>query len=1496
MKKLISLIFLTVALIFIGCGGVESESSDNSIQTITGYVIDDPIVGATIEVYDENGNLIAKKENATDGSGKYSITLKTNATKYLIKVSNGKIDNKPFNSELYSICFENKCNVTPVTTIISLNFAKTLKLVSLKDIQNFAQNVLGIDDYQSTNSEEIKKIREYVKSQNVDIDYITGVIVNDLADGYADNNLTTQIFPSAKKREIITKTFQIDTNDIDNYQNRNLKIVNLITGEKVDINQPISYKDFGLNVALVEDYNYTLYDGSEENASDIIYLPFKPYSENKLDINSTIYYYIFLDPKLSNLPIDIKQSLINVLNNKYTNSIEQLKNTYKNYINYGDLYKSKLTSQISLIQDLLIKNELTKYLNSNTTSNTFQKIVYKTFLKKVINFNDVNKNYMNFGCVSIKNEDKKIKIYNILPVYLGFTNKNDFQTMENDGYHDFISSKSIIDSFNHNLIDENPGGLVGFTVSKLISMGTKNAGKPTNVSFDKNYNSYVIYKSYHLTSLSSILNYLSIVSKIIHIPLNNDKIQQSIKQLQTGDKLYTFAKKTFDSISTGLTIVDSIISVEDILHDEDLLKAFNIPYNKYELEKFKKTNNQIKDVLSNLNKFTSTVQNTINQFNMVLPKPKPLSDVALDEIDMTKTLESFINKVTNGKYNNLKLFSELSKIPTYDGKFHLLLISAATLAFYVDDKNYANYYDKFIKNYPDKSKQSAYFNTNKLSVAMYIIFNAMKAKKENNKKLDSYAKDLYKKGILIIPGNGAKKTVNRFDVYKATLNTLKYFYKLKSNDKRNIFDYVYNLNSSLEYILSNIKEKINLTKSISDFSVSLSKELSKKDIPTFIWEFLIKPSIEKGIEGGGDIIKEKVINLLTANPYGNLIQVGNEVAGKITSFIFFPNKITFKVKTDANNNVYFSSAINGITPVAFKKGIVEPWGNESYKREAFLKKPSNNSYYGVIVTSQNDNDASWYRPYFETIFKEPAAEVRSKLDDFDERVFAAINWEYEKCNENSIIDKYDINESSCTNFNNNTLSYLIKGDDIDGGEGGDKYLGYHDKFVLPYPDKKGDPHKNGSYFDFFDYLAVKFSNGKIDTPWGPGLKDSNFKIYNKTRGIYLDKISAKYFAFDNDNDSKFTSPQASDVVFKIANAKEFDYSVDANSTTITITNNSDINLSFLIINSKKFGLSTPPSAYSFDIPANSKKEIPITDVSILGNNLDIIGVDSLLRTYGKFIGNNNLMDIIYFFYNPNISYSIADYFYRYSIIDDKTSLGKYPFMRVKQINIIPNNPPYIDDYNIKTSNQTATLSVQATDPDNNPLTCSVNWGDGNSDEFDCDENITHTYSNDGEYNVTITATDDKGLSDDISFEVNINATNKITPLNNTSCTLFPGHYPGMWANKYSFAALRKDGTVVTWGYSYLGGDSSSVKDELHDVVAVYSTGAAFAALRKDGTVVTWGYSDYGGDSSSVKNELHDVVGFSPSYIWPRPINTSTPNGGGGIYLGGEAGGGGGVDF
>ena len=95
----------------------------------------------------------------------------------------------------------------------------------------------------------------------------------------------------------------------------------------------------------------------------------------------------------------------------------------------------------------------------------------------------------------------------------------------------------------------------------------------------------------------------------------------------------------------------------------------------------------------------------------------------------------------------------------------------------------------------------------------------------------------------------------------------------------------------------------------------------------------------------------------------------------------------------------------------------------------------------------------------------------------------------------------------------------------------------------------------------------------------------------------------------------------------------------------------------------------------------------------------------------------------------------------------------------------------------------------------------------------------------------------------------------------------------IFSNTFSFAALKDDGSVVSWGNSIRGGDSSSVSNQLQSgVVQIFSTHVAFAALKDDGSVITWGHPDHGADNSSVSDQLQSgVVSFADPFHNDRLI-------------------------
>ncbi|CAE8607641.1 unnamed protein product [Polarella glacialis] len=83
---------------------------------------------------------------------------------------------------------------------------------------------------------------------------------------------------------------------------------------------------------------------------------------------------------------------------------------------------------------------------------------------------------------------------------------------------------------------------------------------------------------------------------------------------------------------------------------------------------------------------------------------------------------------------------------------------------------------------------------------------------------------------------------------------------------------------------------------------------------------------------------------------------------------------------------------------------------------------------------------------------------------------------------------------------------------------------------------------------------------------------------------------------------------------------------------------------------------------------------------------------------------------------------------------------------------------------------------------------------------------------------------------------------------------------GICGNTGAFAARKSNGSLVTWGSQFFGGDSSKVAPLLTEgVVQVCGTNTACAALLIDGSVVTWGDDEEGGDSSQVTTLLTEGV-------------------------------------
>ena len=82
----------------------------------------------------------------------------------------------------------------------------------------------------------------------------------------------------------------------------------------------------------------------------------------------------------------------------------------------------------------------------------------------------------------------------------------------------------------------------------------------------------------------------------------------------------------------------------------------------------------------------------------------------------------------------------------------------------------------------------------------------------------------------------------------------------------------------------------------------------------------------------------------------------------------------------------------------------------------------------------------------------------------------------------------------------------------------------------------------------------------------------------------------------------------------------------------------------------------------------------------------------------------------------------------------------------------------------------------------------------------------------------------------------------------------------IFSNTVAFAAIKDNGSVVTWGVDDFGGDSSYEFQNLQsNVKKIFSSRKSFAALKSDGSVVSWGEFGREGGYIEVAGDLQSGV-------------------------------------
>jgi len=117
-KTLLLISFSLALFVLTGCDSSSSSQRDDKTNDITlsGHVVNGPLAGATVTIYDNEDFSIGTTE--TDEDGFFSIEGLPDSPPYLIVAEGGTVNGQPYTGKLTGRFETTPCDVTPLTTLI----------------------------------------------------------------------------------------------------------------------------------------------------------------------------------------------------------------------------------------------------------------------------------------------------------------------------------------------------------------------------------------------------------------------------------------------------------------------------------------------------------------------------------------------------------------------------------------------------------------------------------------------------------------------------------------------------------------------------------------------------------------------------------------------------------------------------------------------------------------------------------------------------------------------------------------------------------------------------------------------------------------------------------------------------------------------------------------------------------------------------------------------------------------------------------------------------------------------------------------------------------------------------------------------------------------------------------------------------------------------------------------------------------------------------------
>lgn len=365
--------------------------------------------------------------------------------------------------------------------------------------------------------------------------------------------------------------------------------------------------------------------------------------------------------------------------------------------------------------------------------------------------------------------------------------------------------------------------------------------------------------------------------------------------------------------------------------------------------------------------------------------------------------------------------------------------------------------------------------------------------------------------------------------------------------------------------------------------------------------------------------------------------------------------------------------------------------------------------------------------------------------------------------------------------------------------------------------------------------------------------------YGNTSGIEFYCLPSNTKGFTDDN-GKFTCYENDKVSFNIGSI-DFSY----NYTFTDISN--DITPYSLNQNNQLAAINLTRLLLTLDVDNNPSNGISIRQ-ALLPNNIQYISlIDKYFSELYTFIFGGELVEAIYALENINSSLNM-----------DTSNLDTI-ITNLYNENV---NNQSSSSSSISNNNQTeSSSSANSTDSSDTPIVgniktivsgpdfylatktddTSVLWGYGSTFGRVRATNLNNTKA-------IYETTDNNDISwAALKYDGSVVTWGYRTPKDDSLLV----NIKNIYTTDYSFAALTNTGHVITWGnlplalstFNY-GGDSSEVS--LYNVKEVYSGKNAFAALTNDGHVITWGDGDAGDTSTLDLTNVKNIVSTDGSFL------------------------------